>query len=661
MSTEAAWDAVAAREWPRALHCALAAVGHEGLAPSPVRALAISLWGLGSLAGALAALESLLPQNPPDPLYWSDLATLRFRSRHFAPAITAFARALDLAPESLAARHGLAESLLRLHRPADAIPYLEDCLRQEPDNATYTAALGQALLATEQAAVAERLVDSALVRHPRTLALLLLKASIASQATRHQEALAFAARAALEAPASFEVQAILAVASWSAGDSAAAFAAQRKALSLTPNQTAEDRNLHSNLLWLMLHNPNASALTILETYENASRFWAGAQPVRTRFPNSPNPLRPLRVGYLTGEFVMNPAFCFLACWLQFQDRANFTSYFYMTRPLFSEHTGIYRQIADHWRDVWSLDDNELSALIARDEIDILVELSGHFADHRLSVFARRAAPVQVAFPHFPATTGVAQIDYLLSDRWTTPPGAEAEYTETVYRLPSGYIAFQLAEAPPSVTPLPALANGYVTFGVFQRPGKYHAQTWDAIAAILRRLPDSRLLCHYESAELDTPGSPSRDRVAAELVSRGIDPVRLLFRGGRPLAGHLGVIAEVDIALDSFPYNGQTTTCDCLWMGVPVVNLQGATHPGRVGQALLERVGLGHLSAASLDGYVETALALAADLAALASLRAGLRQQAEAALGNGAQLAREIESAYRLFWCQWCARQPANAP
>ncbi|MBZ2179931.1 MAG: tetratricopeptide repeat protein [Acidobacteria bacterium] len=660
MPGDAAWEALASRDWPRALQAALAAIAGEGLTASPLRVLAISLWGMGNLTAALAALESLLDQNPQDPLYWSDLATLRFRDRQFEAARAAFSRALDLDPGSLAALHGLAETLLRLQRPSAAIPHLEACLRQDPDNAACAAALGQALLATDQAAASEQLVDSALVRHPRTLSLLLLKASLASRATRHQEALAHVVRAAAEAPDSFEVQANLALASWSAGDSAAAFAAQRVALALNPNPCEEDRNLHASLLWLMLHDPSVSAQSIRLTYENSSRFWAGTQPVRFRFPNPPVPDRPLRVGYLSGEFVMNPAFCFLACWLQFQDRANFTSYYYMTRDLYSEHTGIYRQFADHWRNVRSLDDHQLAALIARDEIDILVELSGHFTDHRLSVFARRAAPVQVAFPHFPATTGVAQIDYLLTDHWTTPPQTEAEYTETVYRLPSGYIAFQLAEAPPPITPLPALANGYVTFGLFQRPGKYHAQTWDAIAAILRRLPDSRLLCHYESAELDTPGSPSRDRVAAELVPRGIDAARLLFRGRRPLIEHLGVIAEADIALDSFPYNGQTTTCDCLWMGVPVVNLRGSTHAGRVGQALLQRAGLGHLSTSTLEGYGDIAIALAADLAALAALRAGLRQQAQAALGDGAQLTREIESAYRRFWMEWCARRPPDA-
>ncbi len=632
---------------------ALAAIGQQGLKLSPVRALAISLWGMANLPGALAALESLLPQNPADSLYWNDLATLHFRARNFAAAAAAYQRALELDPGTLAALHGRGESLLRLQRHAEAIPLLEECLRQDPHRPAFAAALGHALLATEQATAAELLIDDALALHPRSAPLLLLKASIASHATRHHQALAFVSRAAAEAPTSFEVQASLALASWSAGDSAAAFAAQRHALSLTPNPTPEERNLHSSLLWLMLHDPAAKARAIRDTYELASRFWAADLPRNSSFPHSPDPDRPLRIGYLTGEFVMNPAFCFLASWLQFQDRQNFTSFFYMSRALHSEHTDSYRNIADHWRDVWTLDDAELAALLARDQIDILVELSGHFADHRLTVFARRAAPVQVAFPHFPATTGVEEIDYLFTDAWTTPPGTESEYTEQVYRLPSGYIAFQLAETPPPIAPLPALRNGCITFGLFQRPGKYHEQTWDAIAAILHHLPSARLLCHYESAELDTPGSPAQHRVLDELTRRGVDPARILFRGARPLVAHLNVIAEADIALDSFPYNGQTTTCDCLWMGVPVINLQGETHAARVGQGLLHRVGLAHLSSATLDGYVLSALTLAADLDSLAALRASLRQQAEATLGNGAVLAREIETAYRKFWSEWC--------
>ncbi|OYW11733.1 MAG: hypothetical protein B7X34_02755, partial [Acidobacteriia bacterium 12-62-4] len=215
--------------------------------------------------------------------------------------------------------------------------------------------------------------------------------------------------------------------------------------------------------------------------------------------------------------------------------------------------------------VWTLDDSALTALLARDQIDILVELSGHFADHRLNVFARRAAPVQVAFPHFPATTGVEQIDYLLTDIWTTPPGSESEYTEQIYRLPSGYIAFQLAETPPPVTPLPALANGYITFGLFQRPGKYHAQTWDAIAAVLCSLPTARLLCHYESAELDTPGSPAQRRVAEE----GLDQPPQVRVGHRR---HM--LAQFGEHLLAVPRRGRKVVC---LVDLPVVGALQLMH------------------------------------------------------------------------------------
>jgi predicted O-linked N-acetylglucosamine transferase (SPINDLY family) len=206
---------------------------------------------------------------------------------------------------------------------------------------------------------------------------------------------------------------------------------------------------------------------------------------------------------------------------------------------------------------------------------------------------------------------------------------------------------------PDVHHLPAHTNGFVTFGMFQRPGKYHSETWDAVGSILRQVSGSRLLIHFQSSDLDKEGSAQRERLIAPLRSRGVDPSRILFRGSRPLAQHLDVAGEADIALDSFPYNGQTTTCDCLWMGVPVINLRGSSHVSRVGQALLERAGLGHLAAGSIDDYIRSAVNLAGDPASLAFLREGLRSKASAALGDGARLAAEIEEGYPWMWKKWC--------
>lgn len=642
------WKAIGDGDWGGAIGTARGLLAQDRSNIEAVRGLAIALWAQGDTEAAIGALEAVVEASPADPLFWSDLGTLYFRRARHLEAHEAYRRSFELDSGSIAALHGCAEALLQMQRPREAMPLIEECLRREPDRELFRLGLVRCLVADNQYEAAEAVIDAQLAVDPRGYGFLLLKAGIASNRSNHHQALELTRAAVAVNPESFEALANLAMACWSAGDSEGAFEAQERALHLTPTSA----DLHACLLWLTLHDPNRGAAHILALYRASSRFWAGNAPVRTEFKNTRELERKLRVGYLSGEFVMNPAYCFLACWLQHQDREKFTSYYYMCRPLHSSHTDHYRKMADHWRDVWMLNDVEVAEQIERDGIDILVDLSGHFSGHRLSVFARRAAPVQVAFPHFPATTGVDQIDYLFSDIWTSPLGTESEYSEKLYRLPCGYIAFQLNVEAPEVTPLPAEAKGHLTFGLFQRPGKYHAEMWDAVGAILQAVPDSKLLIHYESAELDREGSPAQEHLLGLLAKRKVDGGRVLFRGARPLAEHLAVLAEADIALDSFPYNGQTTTCDCLWMGVPVINLKGNTHAARVGQGLLERVGLGEFSCTSMAAYRETAIRLSENLDELSSLRRGLRGRAVETLGDGARLAREIETAYKEFWREY---------
>jgi predicted O-linked N-acetylglucosamine transferase (SPINDLY family) len=274
------------------------------------------------------------------------------------------------------------------------------------------------------------------------------------------------------------------------------------------------------------------------------------------------------------------------------------------------------------------------------------------------VFAHRPAPVQVSFPHYPGTTGSDCIDYLLTDVWTTPEGCEGELSEKPYRLPSGCLVYKTPPDREPVSALPALANGCVTFGLFQRPGKLHAAVWDAVAAILSAVPDSRLLMHSSSRDLDEEGSAQRARLLKPLESRGVSAARVLFQGPRPTKEHLAIVAEADIALDTFPYNGQTTTCDCLWMGVPVVTLRGESYVSRAAASLLDRLGLPDLAADSLENYVSRAVELANDIDGLTRLRSSLREKMKnSSLTDGARLAAEIEAAYREMWTEWCAKAP----
>ena len=299
-----------------------------------------------------------------------------------------------------------------------------------------------------------------------------------------------------------------------------------------------------------------------------------------------------------------------------------------------------------------MSDEELSRQIEDDEIDILVDVAGHLRCHRLSVFALRPAPVQVTYPNHPATTGLASIQYILTDRWVCPQGHESQYTEQVHHLLHGYLVYEPPTEAPAITGLPCDQTGFITFGLFQRPAKLNAGVWDAVVEVLRACPNSRLLVHYPSVELE-PNSSARELLQCEVASRGIDPARVVFRGWLPLDRHLELLREADIALDTFPYNGTTTTCECLWMGVPVVTLTGSTHASRVGNQLLAQAGLIDFVAATPQEYVEVTVGLAQDLNRLRDLRLGLRDLLRhSTLLDPGPLVREIEAAYVMMWRQF---------
>jgi protein O-GlcNAc transferase len=265
--------------------------------------------------------------------------------------------------------------------------------------------------------------------------------------------------------------------------------------------------------------------------------------------------------------------------------------------------------------------------------------------------------VQVAYPNYPCTTGCKEIDFFISDRWTTPDeGFERQYSEKeVYRIPSGYVIYMPPENTPGISELPARRNGYVTFGLFQRAVKYSESLWDAIAEILRRTPRSRLLVQHASRDLDEPGTWIRNLITDALGDRGIEAERIDFVGTKGVHEHLEVVSRVDIALDSFHYSGQTTTCASLWMGVPVVSLGGDCHASRVGYALLSRIGLSDWAATSLEEYIQIGVSKARDVEGMDALRAGLRERmARSSVCRPEIVVREIEDGYRWMWRRWCA-------
>jgi predicted O-linked N-acetylglucosamine transferase (SPINDLY family) len=570
----------------------------------------------GQTARAIGTIEKALRGAAALPQWHRDLGTMCVTAERWNRAETAFERYLESQPSDIAARSLYAEALFSSGQVDRALAELLDCLQREPGNAA-----AHNLLAR--------------LYHSR---------SQYENELRHRQALV-----PNRADADADRLSHLAAAYWHTGQLQPALDCFRESIAREPNSAT-----YSSLLIATLHDDSQTASTLRVAHETGASLYAAGARIRHAYPNTPDPARRLRIGYLSGEFIGVPAYHLIFPLIEHADSRHFVTFCYHTRPPFNAATRQYAAAAHYWRDVRGRDAQWISRQIRRDAIDILVDFSGHFPYNALDVFARRPAPLSIAFPNYPCTTGLPAIDFILTDHWVCPPGSEAQYTEQVHRLPSGYLRYRAPENPPPVAPLPALTHGYATFGLFQRPAKMNAHCWDLAAAVLRAVPDSRLLIHYSSADLDSESSAARDRALAELACRGVEPHRVRFRGPLCHADHLALHAEIDIALDTFPYNGQTTTAECLWMGVPVVTEMGSTHVSLVGFEILDRLNLGDWVAHTPQQYVEIAVRAASDPARLARLRESLRPQVAAStLSNGRLLAREVEWAYRTLWKSWC--------
>jgi predicted O-linked N-acetylglucosamine transferase (SPINDLY family) len=325
-----------------------------------------------------------------------------------------------------------------------------------------------------------------------------------------------------------------------------------------------------------------------------------------------------------------------------------------------EWTERARKQVDHWRSLANVPDAQAAELIRGDEIDILVDLAGHTNGNRLMVFARKPAPVQATYLGYPGTTGLSAMDYRITDALADPPGmTEEHHSERLIRLPNcAWCYGPDTEASPG--PSPAAQRGHVTFGSFNNLAKVTDRMLDAWARILQAVPDSRLL-------LKSAGFLSMDarmRVRETMLSKsGISEERLDIRGPEDShQSHLLLYREMDIALDTFPYHGTTTTCEALWMGVPVISLAGQTHVSRVGVSLLNNVGLPELVAASEDEYVRIAAQLAGDAERLSSYRANLRDRMrQSRLLDAQSFSCGIEAAFRQMWASWVASENQPKP
>jgi protein O-GlcNAc transferase len=423
-----------------------------------------------------------------------------------------------------------------------------------------------------------------------------------------------------------------------------------RSLALAP----EKAFVHSNLLYALSYLEDVSPEAVIRAHHHWAKCHGATVAQRFKdHPNAADPRRCLRVGYVSPDFKKHPVATFIEPVLAAHDRSAVEVICFSEVRKKDAVTRRLRQLADRWFDTAGITDQRFAGMIQAAGVDILVDLAGHTAGNRMPLFSLRPAPVQVTYLGYPNTTGLSTVDYRITDAWADPPGqTEAWHTEELVRLEHGFLCYTPSVAAPEVGPPPHRETGSVTFGSFNNMAKFNAGVAALWAAVLKAVPGSRLIMKFKT--LSDP--EVRQTVIDAFGANGVSSDRLSLRGFLPsFADHFALYNRIDIALDTIPYNGTTTTCEALWMGVPVIALAGRTHAARVGVSILTGLGLSGLVAQNSEDYVQIAAALTRDYRRLGALRKGLRLRMQASfLMDGPGFARRLENAYRVMWHRWCA-------
>lgn len=567
------------------------------------------------------------------------------RAGHFSRAEKLYRHVLGRVPEHSDALHLLGYLRFQTGDSPMAIELIRRAIGLRPDYPAYHNNLGTILEKSGQLDAAAEAYRAAL-RLDRAYAEAHNNLGNVLQAKGQVEAAIGCYQTALECnpryfPAHFNLGNLLK----EAGKIQEAIAAYRRAIELEPGLPA----VHSNLLLALHYDSGSSALDLADEHRRWSERHVsplGSEP--PTHANSPDEQRRLRVGYVSPDFCQHAVARFLLPLLTHHDRGRFEIFAYSNVAAPDQMTARIKSLVDGWRDIAQLADAQLADLVRKDQIDILVDLAGHTSAGRLLAFARRPAPVQVFYLAYCSTTGISQIDYRLTDPHLDPEGSDLSwYAERTVRLPSTYWCYAAPEVQVEVGPAPAGRDGPITFGSLNNSCKITREALGVWGRILSAVSESRLVLFARTEY-------QRRHIRESLHAAGVDTARLHFVGRQCLSDYLATYGEVDIALDPIPFTGGTTTCDALWMGVPVVSLAGRTAVSRGGLSLLTNVGLRGLVGKTADEYVGIAVELARDRSRLADLRRGLRERLLASpVMNGSGFARDFEEALRQMWRNWC--------
>lgn len=597
-----------------------AAIGHyrtvielKPLCTLAYRNLGQMLVGQKRYPEAIAVFEAWSDVEPDNPGPINGIGIALQAEGRLEEALSAFRQAYVVDPNRFDSLNNLGTLLRMMRRPHDAIPYLEKAVERDPANGTAVSNLGHALLNLGRTSEAIARVESLLEHNPD---------SATGQLMRGY-ALVLQARAK-EATDCFER-------CWHLDNSAT--------------------SAITNAMFGLLYRDDISA----DLLTDRLRSWA------TRFPSSPvrlshskqdrDPNRRLKIGYLSADLRSHPVAFFLEPILTHHhpDRVEVTCYHVAAGE--DDTSDRLRQYVSKWRRCFGLSDEQLARQIQADNIDILVDLSGHTQGNRAPVLNYKPAPIQMLYIGYPSTTGMEAVDYIIADAAVAPPECETLYTENVLRVDGSFWCFRPHDFAPDPGPLPAIANGHITFGSFNNSAKLSPSTLKLWAGVMAAVPEAKLLLKA----LAFADEATQTYFRRQLVDFGVAPDRLIFEGPNlNIKEFFEAYQRIDIGLDPTPYNGGTTTCEALWMGVPVVTLRGERFCSRMSHSFLNNVGLSELSADCSGDYVAAAATLASDLDRLQHIRESLRDRMAASpICDGPRAARELEDAFRQAWQAEC--------
>lgn len=619
------------------------ALRHPG-ASKPLQLVGVAALMRGNLQEAIDRLQAAARLNQNDPSIWDNLGVALQRAGHHQAAIECFQGSVRLDPNvaavwvNAAAAYGeMGDHVLARNTAARAV-------KLDPNLAEAHLNLGNALrqLGDTEAAVAELLrtldLDPDCAPAHMGLARAMHLHNGRALALKH-------ARRAIEIdPDYLDGQLIYAIL---CSLPTLTVDVLRKICTARPHDLVATQGL----LWASLMDHRLSREEVFSLHvEFGRRFEQAFEPLRRQHANDKSPGRKLKVGFLSGDFRRHPvADHLLPLWAGF-DRKKVSIHAYYThgRNAVDEATEQLRALADHWVDAYDMGDDVLAQRIRDDEIDVLIDLAGHTDYNRCAVLMRKPAPLQMHWIGYPSTTGLTAIDYYIADPLFAPPEMDALCTEKLLRLPT-YNNQQGMPSAPEVGPLPALANGFVTFASTARADKINPKVIELWVRVMQAVPGARMVFADAGVE------DVQARIAEAFAVAGVDGGRLDFRECPTEQAYMALHNEIDIVLDTFPFNGGTTVTHGLYMGVPTVTLAGPVMQQRMALSRLTVVGLEDWVAADQEEYVSIAVSKAGDLDALAGLRGMLRQRLdEAPLRGTKAFAASFESGLRLAWKRWCA-------